>query len=227
MTDPKSGKMLSEVYKVAPYPDGMLQPLGSGSDYTTFIHHLGVPSVDWGFISNFSGAPYHSAFDDLDWMDRFGSFNGTYDYYVTMAQLIGSVAIEISSEKVTFNMTLTSNSLESYFEDFRTLVANSTLSGVNLAQLQDAVVAFQSAVKAGQFSPAQTLDLERQFLYSPGLPLRPFYKHLIQAPGLNLGYGSLTFPGPTQSILDGNVTSCNEQIVNLAQVINSAAAYLN
>lgn len=35
---------------------------------------------------------------------------------------------------------------------------------------------------------------ERQFL-GRGLPKRPYYKHVIQAPGLYLGYGSSSFPG--------------------------------
>jgi Zn-dependent M28 family amino/carboxypeptidase len=47
--------------------------LGSGSDYTAFIHHLGVPSMDMNFGPK-SGTygVYHSIYDSFTWMDTFG-----------------------------------------------------------------------------------------------------------------------------------------------------------
>lgn len=43
---------------------------GSGSDYTVFLHHLGVPIVDLGFGGN-GGGHYHTAFDDFGMVERF------------------------------------------------------------------------------------------------------------------------------------------------------------
>jgi N-acetylated-alpha-linked acidic dipeptidase len=47
-----------------------MHPLGSGSDYTVFLDHLGVPSLDIGFSGNYG--VYHSIYDDFTWMEKFG-----------------------------------------------------------------------------------------------------------------------------------------------------------
>jgi hypothetical protein len=61
-------------------------------------------------------------------------------------------------------------------------------SAVDFSALEAAISAFQSAASVA--NPSKSLTLERLFLSENGLPLRPFYRHLIQAPGINLGYGS-------------------------------------
>ncbi len=47
VTDPRTQRPLSELYDV--YANASV--LGSGSDYTAFLDHVGVPSVDIGFVS--------------------------------------------------------------------------------------------------------------------------------------------------------------------------------
>jgi N-acetylated-alpha-linked acidic dipeptidase len=47
-----------------------LQPLGSGSDYTVFLDHLGIPAMDIGFSGRYG--VYHSIYDNFNWMERFG-----------------------------------------------------------------------------------------------------------------------------------------------------------
>ena len=47
-----------------------LHPLGSGSDYTVFLDHLGVPALDIGFSGRYG--VYHSIYDDFNWMEKFG-----------------------------------------------------------------------------------------------------------------------------------------------------------
>ncbi len=47
-----------------------LHPLGSGSDYTVFLDHLGVPALDMGFSGGYG--VYHSIYDDFNWMEKFG-----------------------------------------------------------------------------------------------------------------------------------------------------------
>ncbi|MEO7651760.1 MAG: M28 family peptidase, partial [Bryobacteraceae bacterium] len=49
-----------------------MEPLGSGSDYTVFQHHLGIPSLDLGFGGEASaGGVYHSNYDSYDHFVRF------------------------------------------------------------------------------------------------------------------------------------------------------------
>ena len=51
--------------------------LGSGSDYTPFIQHLGVPSTDIG--SDGPYGVYHSAFDNYNWFIKFADPTFVYD----------------------------------------------------------------------------------------------------------------------------------------------------
>lgn len=56
-----------------------------------------------------------------------------------------------------------------------------------------------------------------------GLSRRPFYQHLVVAPGRNLGYGSTTFPGLTESItLDGG-QGTKEELTRLIEVLHKVA----
>jgi len=47
-----------------------MHPLGSGSDYTVFLDHLGIPALDIGFSGEYG--VYHSIYDDFTWMEKFG-----------------------------------------------------------------------------------------------------------------------------------------------------------
>ncbi|MGO9811000.1 MAG: M28 family metallopeptidase [Isosphaeraceae bacterium] len=47
-----------------------MHPLGSGSDYTVFLDHLGIPALDIGFSGSYG--VYHSIYDDFTWMEKFG-----------------------------------------------------------------------------------------------------------------------------------------------------------
>ena len=47
-----------------------MHSLGSGSDYTVFLDHLGIPALDMGFPGGYG--VYHSIYDDFNWMEKFG-----------------------------------------------------------------------------------------------------------------------------------------------------------
>src|SRR5258705_10332388 len=66
--------------------------LGSGSDFTPFLQHLGVPASDMGFGGDYG--VYHSAYDSFYWMSHFGDPN--FVYHVAAAQLWGTVAMRMA-----------------------------------------------------------------------------------------------------------------------------------
>ena len=69
-----------------------IQALGSGSDYTPFLQHLGVPSLDVGFGGEGeSGGVYHSAYDTHDHYVRFGDPGMRYS--ATLARTAGRIAL--------------------------------------------------------------------------------------------------------------------------------------
>ena len=70
--------------------------LGSGSDYTAFLQHLGVPSAD--ITSHGPYGVYHSAFDDFAWFTKFA--DPTFVYEQQMARVYGIIAMRIASADV-------------------------------------------------------------------------------------------------------------------------------
>src|SRR6267378_2038545 len=66
--------------------------LGSGSDFTPFLQHLGVASTDMGFGGDYG--VYHSAYGSFYWMAHFG--DPTFGYHVATAQLWGSMAMRLA-----------------------------------------------------------------------------------------------------------------------------------
>jgi N-acetylated-alpha-linked acidic dipeptidase len=67
--------------------DLQLGALGSGSDYTPFLQHLGVTSLDLGFGGESDYGVYHSAYDTFDHYQRF--VDPTFGYGVALAQVAG------------------------------------------------------------------------------------------------------------------------------------------
>jgi len=76
-----------------PIAEARINALGSGSDFTPFLQHLGVPSSDMGFGGDYG--VYHSAYDSFYWMSHFG--DPTFAYHVTAAQLWGTIAMRLAN----------------------------------------------------------------------------------------------------------------------------------
>jgi N-acetylated-alpha-linked acidic dipeptidase len=76
-----------------------LGALGSGSDYTAFIDHLGVASLNLGFSgeSETEGS-YHSAYDSFDHYSRFG--DPGFVYGVALAQVAGRIMLRMADADV-------------------------------------------------------------------------------------------------------------------------------
>ncbi|MGA7909329.1 MAG: M28 family metallopeptidase, partial [Candidatus Sulfotelmatobacter sp.] len=70
--------------------------LGSGSDYTVFLQHLGVPSTDIGSTGPYG--VYHSTFDDFAWFKKFGDPHFLYEQQ--MARVYGLEAVRMADADV-------------------------------------------------------------------------------------------------------------------------------
>lgn len=75
-----------------------LGAMGSGSDYSTFIQHLGVPCLDLGFGGEDAGGEYHSIYDSWDMYRRFK--DPTFEYGVALAQTAGRAALRMAEADV-------------------------------------------------------------------------------------------------------------------------------
>jgi len=75
-----------------------LSALGSGSDYTPFLQHLGVASLNIGFGGEDGGGSYHSIFDSIDHYTRFG--DPTFEYGVALAKVGGRTVLRLANAEV-------------------------------------------------------------------------------------------------------------------------------
>jgi N-acetylated-alpha-linked acidic dipeptidase len=75
-----------------------ISPLGSGSDYTPFLQHLGIASLNIGFGGENGGGSYHSMFDSYDHYTRFG--DPGFAYGVTLAKVTGRAVLRFAQADV-------------------------------------------------------------------------------------------------------------------------------
>lgn len=108
VTDPERGVSALERLKaalsvagnreVATRPDLRISPLGSGSDYTPFLQHLGIPSLNIGYGGEGGGGSYHSIFDSFDHYSRFG--DPGFQYGIALAQTAGRATLRLANADV-------------------------------------------------------------------------------------------------------------------------------
>jgi len=72
--------------------------MGSGSDYTPFLQHLGITSLNIGYGGEDGGGSYHSIYDSYDHYMRFD--DSTFDYGIALAQTAGRAIIRLSDADV-------------------------------------------------------------------------------------------------------------------------------
>ena len=78
--------------------DLRIDPLGSGSDYTPFLQHLGIASLDIGFGGENGGGSYHSIYDSFDHYTRFG--DPDFAYGIALAKVCGHATLRLANADV-------------------------------------------------------------------------------------------------------------------------------
>ncbi|GAP86901.1 putative glutamate carboxypeptidase [Rosellinia necatrix] len=221
------------------YTGGEVGVLGSGSDYTAFVHN-GIASIDMG-AGGAAGDPvyhYHSNYDSYHWMSNFGDPEFLAHKY--MAKYLTLLAYNLATaEFLPLNVTNWATQMDVYYADLEATVASAPDTPLDLAPLRAALDGFAAAAQdvealerqaAESQDPALTAlvnhkkrDFQRGFVSQGGLPNREFFKHLIFAPGLDTGYAPTTFPGITESFLAGNISVAAEYVQRTAAAIRVAA----
>lgn len=208
--------------------------LGSGSDYTPFLQHAGVPSTDIGSDGPFS--VYHSVYDNYDWFVRFA--DPTFAYTQQQARFFGLEIIHMADADVLpFDYTMYAQEIQGYLDQAQSRAASQALrldfTAALTAQRQFASAA--RAIHGCQLAPAKdaiALDrslsaTERALLIPAGLPRRPWYRHSIYAPGEFTGYEAAVIPGVNEAIDASDIPRAQAQLDALAQALTRAAAALD
>jgi N-acetylated-alpha-linked acidic dipeptidase len=252
--DPKTGKTVYQQWQDrareqrnetdADYDaEARISPLGSGSDYTPFLQHLGIASTDMGFGGDYG--VYHSAFDSFTWMTKFG--DPDFTYHVAAAQLWGTMAMRLAgADGLQFDYRDYADALRDYFDEAMRLARRRKLdSAVDERAMNDAIKNFAdeanrvererqqlmaqgssaSAAKLHRLNDALMLA-ERAFIDDRGLNGRPWYKHEIYAPGIFTGYASQPLTDFRQALDDRNTTNLKEGLERIIAAIKRATEVL-
>ena len=217
------------------HPDVPVGDLGSGSDYTAFLQHAGVPSTDIGSSGPYG--VYHSAFDDFAWFKKFADPDFMYEQ--EMARVFGLEALRMANadvlpfdyeeygKEVAVYLDAAKTRAENKFND-RTLDFKPVMAAAK--HFQDAgakILAKQHSEPrdAGRLNAA-LLRAERALLVPEGLPRRPWYKHAIYAPGEYTGYAAVVIPGVNEALDKGDLDRARQQLTRLGQALERAAKAL-
>jgi N-acetylated-alpha-linked acidic dipeptidase len=209
--------------------------LGSGSDYTVFLQHLGVPSAD--VSSTGSYGVYHSAFDDFNWFKKFGDPDFLYEQQ--MARIFGISIIRMAdAEVLPYDYDEYAREIAAYIDSAKKK-AQAEFPGepVNFDDASQAARHFEQAAAksiARQQNPPRDVvklnhslrDTERALLIPDGLPNRPWFRHAIYAPGQYTGYAAVVIPGINEAIDQHDLMRVRQQIEVLASALNRAAKVL-
>jgi N-acetylated-alpha-linked acidic dipeptidase len=95
--------------------------LGSGSDYTVFLDHLGIASLDLGFGGETGGGIYHSIYDDFYWYSHFDDRDFVYGQ--ALAQTAGTAMMRLAdAELLPFDFTNLSDTISKYVDELQKLL---------------------------------------------------------------------------------------------------------
>ena len=243
--------------------DLRIPALGSGSDYTVFVDHLGVASVNLGYGGEDEGGQYHSIYDDFYWYTHFQDTD--FSYGRALAQTAGTMMMRMAdADVIPYQFSDLADTVHLYVGQLKTLAtdkrdeikernreinegvydalkdpkktlvppkAEDVPPYLNFAPLEqasddltEAAQAYDKAfdVAAGTGPAELNTDLlrsERLLTDEQGLPNRPWFQHVLYAPGFYTGYGVKTIPGVREAIEQKRWAEADEQIKRTATAL--------
>ncbi|HLY18544.1 MAG TPA: transferrin receptor-like dimerization domain-containing protein [Bryobacteraceae bacterium] len=94
--------------------------LGSGSDYTAFVDHLGIASLNLGFGGEDGGGIYHSIYDDFYWYTHFS--DGDFIYGRALAQTAGTAMMRFAdADLLPYDFTNFADTVKRYVDEVQKL----------------------------------------------------------------------------------------------------------
>jgi N-acetylated-alpha-linked acidic dipeptidase len=214
--------------------------LGSGSDFTAFLDHSGVPATDIRSSGNYG--VYHSVFDNFTWYKKFGDTHFVYTQEI--ARVYGLQVLRMSEADVLpYDYETYGKEIVGYLEvaqknaaarlsdkapKFDAALAAARRFSKAGAEMNAAVNNAARAPSAAEAQQANRLLLatERALLLPKGLPRRPWFRHAIYAPADLKGYSASTIPGVNEAIQRDDATTAARQLEMLTDALNRAAGLL-
>ncbi|OLB20493.1 MAG: hypothetical protein AUH16_04855 [Acidobacteria bacterium 13_2_20CM_57_7] len=186
--------------------------IGSGSDHTVFLNHLGRPVINLDFTGDYG--VYHSMYDDHYWMEHIG--DPTFEYHVALTRIWGLVTLRLANADVLpFDFGFNASALEQFLGELEHK-NKSELKHLSLKRLHARIAEFEKAgdllrdatardLLSGSAAPEkiqrlneQLLQVESNWLDPAGIPGRPWFQHLLYSSRYT--YAHLEFPGLTEAV---------------------------
>ncbi len=205
--------------------------IGSGSDHTVFLNHLGRPVVNLGFTGDYG--VYHSMYDDHYWMAHIG--DPSFEYHIALTRIWGVVALRLANaDLLPFDFGFNAAALEQFLSELerKNKIEPRRLS---LKRLHGRIAEFEKAggalretlardlpsatASAGkvQHLNEQLLQVESNWLDPAGIPGRPWFQHLLYSSRYT--YAHLEFPGLTEAVEKEDWKLAGEQAVLLEKAV--------
>jgi len=252
--------------------------LGSGSDYTPFLQHLGVAALNIGYGGEDGGGIYHSIYDDFYWYTKFSDTD--FSYGRALAQTGGTAAMRLANaDLLPYDFSNFAGTVARYADELKKLhsgqreqicernrqieegVFKATMDPkepevlpqaepvppfLNFAPLDNALDALNRAAerydkalgKARENGGAALarasvrevnallIQSERRLTSAEGLPGRPWFRHMIYAPGFYTGYGVKTMPGVREAIEQKKWKEAEVEILRVGKVLEEETALI-
>jgi len=286
--DPQTGVSIyerSKAHQVATAPSPLkakaimdkthlhLEALGTGSDFSPFLQHLGIPSLNLGFSGEDQSGDYHSIYDSYDNYIRF--IDPGFYYGEALAKTAGHISLRmLNADILPFDYRILVKEIKNYTSELQSLIASlrettsinneilkkkyliiasdtsrpffppaakQEVPFIDFSPLENAVASLDGAAdhinelsvkKELTRTQADSLNqllyhAEQELLLEQGLPLRPWYKHVLYAPGYYTGYSVKTLPGIREAIEQRNFQQAEIEIKRSARSIEKLADYLS
>jgi N-acetylated-alpha-linked acidic dipeptidase len=247
-----------------------IEALGSGSDFTPFLQHLGIATLNLGYGGEDGDGIYHSIYDDFSHYTRFN--DTAFVYGRALSQTVGTAVLRLANADVLpFQFTGLSETVGRYSDEVKALLISrreealernqqldeglfaaindprnpdqpprrlDVAPALNLAPLENALTGLRAS--AGRFDAAfamtggnaaaanAAMRQVEQALTSPaGLPRRPWYRHLLYAPGYYTGYGVKTLPALREGIEQGQWQEAEAEAARIAERLVAATRLID
>ena len=245
-------------------PDTRIFALGSGSDYTVFLDHLGVPSVNLGYGGeDEGGGQYHSIYDDFYYYTHFQDTDFLYER--ALAQTAGTMMMRMADADILpYQFADQADTIHTYVTEVKKL-ADKMRTEIKDRNADLADGAYKAAADPKKTSVPPPVDVvPPYFNFAPldqasddltaaaadyektisahaekadpkvntlllatlhaltdpqGLPNRPWFQHMIYAPGFYTGYGVKTLPAVREAIEQKQWSAVDPQIARTAAAI--------
>ena len=208
--------------------------LGSGSDYSAFLQHAGVPALSMSFGGRYG--VYHSILDNFYWMKNWG--DPTFRYHETMAKIGGLMALRFAQADIfPFDYANYADAISKHIDELeKSLREDHPERELSFSDLKEKVMEWQQVCVSLNENIQARLDslesderlndalmkLERSLVSRDGLAGRPWFKHRIYAPGLYTGYAAKPLPGIAEAAEEADWQTAEQEIATLMSLLGQA-----